>query len=66
MSLNYKEPSLEKLSIEISGKISINGKDIPINFVKKKDSMEGSFTVKTDEIRISDFKTAVTTKELPG
>ena len=54
------------MEININGKISISGKDVPISFVKKKDSLEGSFSIKTSEIKIADFKTAVTTKELPG
>lgn len=66
MTLNYKEPSLEKMEIDINGKLMINGKEVPISFVKKKDSLEGKFSIKTKEIKIADFKTAVTTKELPG
>eukprot|EP00111_Clytia_hemisphaerica_P002035 TCONS_00005749-protein len=66
MELNYKQPSLEKMSLEIKGKLDLKGKEVPITFTKKKDSLEGSFSVQTDEVKIADFKSALTTKELPG
>ena len=64
LSLNYNVPTLERMAIDVKGKLDIQGKSVPLLFVKKKDSLEGSITISADEIKVADLKSVVTKKEI--
>lgn len=55
LQFNYKEISLEQFGITITGTVDINGKNVALLFTKEKDSKEGQFSIKIDQMKISDF-----------
>ena len=62
--MNYKELTLEKFGIDVSGKLAIQGKDVSISFTKKKDSNEGNIIIKMDEIKVEEFKSLLSKAEI--
>lgn len=64
LTFNYKDLTFINFGIDISGTVDINGKSIPVSFVKKKKSTEGKISLNIDEIKVSDFTKMMSKKEV--